>query len=77
MIYLLLILIPFVIYYVYLIMEHQSSNKKEHIKMLNILVEIAEDSNWDSIVISEYQFKFVKHALNVKQEYKGYKIEVI
>ena len=77
MIYLLLIPIPFVIYYVYLIMKHQSSNKKEHIKMLNILVEIAEASNWNSIVISEYQFKFVKHALNDKQEYKGYKIEVI
>ena len=45
--------------------------------MLNILVEIAEASSWDSIVISEYQFKFVKHALNDKQEYKGYKIEVI
>ena len=77
MIYLLLIPIPFVIYYVYLIMKHQSTNKKEHIKMLNILVEIAEASNWDSIVISEYQFKFVKHALNDKQEYKGYKIDVI
>ena len=77
MIYLLLIPVPFVIYYVYKIMKHQSGNKKEHIKMLNILVEIAEASNWDSIVISEYQFKFVKQALNDKQEYKGYKIEVI
>ena len=72
-----IILLVGVLYYAYLIIKQRNNNRKEWIKALDNIIKSKSISNGNSIFVSEYQYKHIKHVLNSKGMYCGFKIELI